>query len=50
MAVQARVPVIPVVIANYNNIYSTKSKRFVPGNVNIKGKKALNDMGPGSMV
>ncbi|KAI8333338.1 hypothetical protein BC941DRAFT_434446 [Chlamydoabsidia padenii] len=36
MAVQARVPVIPVVIANYNNIYSTKSKRFVPGNINIK--------------
>ncbi|KAI8099833.1 uncharacterized protein BX664DRAFT_377523 [Halteromyces radiatus] len=36
MAVQARVPIVPVVIANYNDIYSTKAKRFLPGNVNIK--------------
>lgn len=39
MAVQARVPIVPVVIANYNDIYSTKAKRFIPGNVNIKGKE-----------
>ncbi|KAI8340553.1 hypothetical protein BC941DRAFT_348203 [Chlamydoabsidia padenii] len=36
MAVQARVPIVPVVFANYSNIYSTKAKRFVPGNINIK--------------
>ncbi|KAI9304571.1 hypothetical protein BJ944DRAFT_266650 [Cunninghamella echinulata] len=36
MAIQARVPIIPVVIANYNDVYSSKEKRFVPGNVNIK--------------
>lgn len=36
MAVQARVPIVPIVIANYNDIYSTKAKRFIPGNVNIK--------------
>lgn len=39
MAVQARVPIIPVVIANYNDVYSSKAKRFIPGNVNIKGNQ-----------
>ncbi|KAI8065573.1 hypothetical protein BC940DRAFT_303710 [Gongronella butleri] len=36
MAVQARVPIVPVVIANYNHLYSTKEKRFLSGNVNIQ--------------
>ncbi|CAO3615880.1 unnamed protein product [Cunninghamella blakesleeana] len=36
MAIQARVPIIPIVIANYNNVYSSKEKRFIPGEVNIK--------------
>lgn len=38
MAVQARVPVVPIVIANYNHLYDSAAKRFQPGNVRIKGK------------
>lgn len=37
MAVQARVPVVPIVIANYNHLYDSAAKRFLPGNVRIKG-------------
>ncbi|CDH49409.1 1-acylglycerol-3-phosphate acyltransferase [Lichtheimia corymbifera JMRC:FSU:9682] len=36
MAVQARVPVVPIVIANYNHLYDSAAKRFLPGNVRIK--------------
>ncbi|KAI9254503.1 hypothetical protein BDA99DRAFT_562608 [Phascolomyces articulosus] len=36
MAVQARVPIVPIVIANYNHLYDAKAKRFNPGNVKIK--------------
>ncbi|CAO3640662.1 unnamed protein product [Cunninghamella blakesleeana] len=36
MAVQAGVPVVPIVFANYQNVYSSKGKKFVPGNVKIK--------------
>ncbi|KAF7726656.1 1-acylglycerol-3-phosphate O-acyltransferase [Apophysomyces ossiformis] len=36
MAVQAHVPIIPVVIANYHNLYNSKAKRFDAGNVNIR--------------
>ncbi|ORX50138.1 1-acylglycerol-3-phosphate O [Hesseltinella vesiculosa] len=36
MAVQARVPIVPVVIANYSQLYSTKDKRFLSGNVKIE--------------
>lgn len=41
MAVQARVPVVPIVIANYNHLYDSAAKRFLPGNVRIKGECAL---------
>ncbi|KAI9491906.1 hypothetical protein BDB00DRAFT_831130 [Zychaea mexicana] len=36
MAVQARVPVVPIVIANYNHLYDFTVKRFDPGTVKIK--------------
>ncbi|CAO3595969.1 unnamed protein product [Absidia cylindrospora] len=36
MAVQARVPIVPVVIANYQNVYNSKAKHFTTGNVKIK--------------
>lgn len=36
MAVQARVPIVPIVIANYNHLYDSKAKRFLPGTVKIK--------------
>ncbi|KAI7888983.1 uncharacterized protein EV154DRAFT_424738 [Mucor mucedo] len=36
MAVQARVPIVPVVLANYYNLYSAKEKRFNPGTVKCR--------------
>ncbi|GAA5804375.1 hypothetical protein HPULCUR_009863 [Helicostylum pulchrum] len=36
MAVQARVPIIPVVFANYYEFYSAKEKRFNPGTIRCK--------------
>lgn len=36
MAVQARVPIVPIVIANYNHLYNSKAKRFHSGTVKIK--------------
>ncbi|KAI9313688.1 hypothetical protein BX666DRAFT_2029875 [Dichotomocladium elegans] len=36
MGVQARVPIVPIVIANYNNLYDSKAKRFLPGVVRVK--------------
>ncbi|KAI8144524.1 hypothetical protein BJV82DRAFT_556709 [Fennellomyces sp. T-0311] len=36
MSVQARVPIIPIVIANYYDLYDSKSKRFKSGVVKIK--------------
>jgi len=36
MAVQAGVPIIPIVIANYHEIYSAKNKIFGHGNVRIR--------------
>ncbi|KAI8983908.1 hypothetical protein BDB01DRAFT_722359, partial [Pilobolus umbonatus] len=38
MAVQAGVPVIPIVVSNYHEIYNTKRKRFGHGNVKIRSK------------
>lgn len=38
MAVQAGVPIVPIVIANYNDLYDSKSKRFESGVIPIKGK------------
>lgn len=38
MAVQAHVPVVPIVVSNYNHLYDSKAKRFLSGNVKIKGK------------
>ncbi|KAH8556060.1 hypothetical protein BGW37DRAFT_479670 [Umbelopsis sp. PMI_123] len=36
MAVQAGVPIIPIVIANYNHLYDSKARRFNSGVVPIK--------------
>ena len=36
MAVQARVPVVPVVIENYDKFYDSKTRRFKSGTVHIK--------------
>ncbi|KAI8337669.1 hypothetical protein BC941DRAFT_461220 [Chlamydoabsidia padenii] len=36
MAVQARVPIIPIVIANYQNVYNSEARHFTTGDVRIK--------------
>ncbi|KAI8364657.1 uncharacterized protein BYT42DRAFT_618813 [Radiomyces spectabilis] len=36
MAAQAKVPIVPIVIANYHNLYSSKLKQFNSGVVRIK--------------
>ncbi|CAK7204618.1 1-acylglycerol-3-phosphate O-acyltransferase [Sporothrix eucalyptigena] len=36
LAVQAGVPVVPVVVANYSHLYNTKKFRFLPGKIPIK--------------
>ncbi|KAI8359960.1 hypothetical protein BD560DRAFT_184716 [Blakeslea trispora] len=36
MATQAKVPIVPIVIANYKDIYHAKSKRFSYGDIKIK--------------
>jgi lysophosphatidate acyltransferase len=41
MAVQARVPIVPVVIANYTEFYSAKQKRFTPGTLRCRGKNII---------
>jgi lysophosphatidate acyltransferase len=35
LAVQAQVPIVPVVCANYNNVLNVKKKRFRPGTIEI---------------
>lgn len=37
MAVQAGVPIVPVVISNYYDLYSAKEKRFDAGNLRCRG-------------
>jgi lysophosphatidate acyltransferase len=38
MAAQAKVPIIPIVIANYKDIYNAKTKHFTHGDIKIKSK------------
>lgn len=41
LAVQAGVPIIPCVVANYSHIFSLKDMVFNPGTVPVKGKPAI---------
>lgn len=38
LAVQAKVPIVPVVVANYANILRVKNGRFNRGSIPIRGK------------
>lgn len=38
MAVQAGLPIIPVIANNYSNIFNWRNRRFNGGDVYIKGK------------
>lgn len=37
LAVQAKVPIVPVVVANYSNVLSLQRKIFTSGKIPIKG-------------
>lgn len=41
MATQAKVPIIPIVVANYKQIYNPKEKHFGYGDIKIKGNYDL---------
>lgn len=49
MAVQANVPIVPVVIANYSHLYNAKEKRFLSGVVRAKSKINFHMMTPKNM-
>jgi lysophosphatidate acyltransferase len=36
-AIQAGVPIVPVVAANYNHLFSIKDRRFESGDIKIRG-------------
>lgn len=38
IATQAQVPIVPVVVANYNHIYDSKKKHFGYGTIKIRGE------------
>lgn len=37
MATQAKVPIVPLVVANYKNIYDPKRKFYTHGTIKIRG-------------
>lgn len=41
MATQAKVPIIPIVVANYKEIYDPKKKHFGHGTIKIRSKFIL---------
>ncbi|KAL8176006.1 UNVERIFIED_CONTAM: hypothetical protein K2H54_017498 [Gekko kuhli] len=51
LAVQAQVPIVPVVISSYRDFYCSKEKRFTAGNLTIRilPKVDTKDLGPGDI-
>lgn len=45
LAVQAQVPVVPIVCANYNHVLNTKEKVFVKGRIGVKVLPAIPTKG-----
>jgi len=41
-AIQAGVPIVPIVVANYERLFSIKKRRFESGKVRIKGSFHLS--------
>ena len=42
LAVQAQVPIVPVVVANYSNVLHMQTRRFRAGKIPIKGRQDCN--------
>ena len=45
LAVQAQVPIVPVVVANYSNILNVKKKIFRPGTIAAKALRPIETKG-----
>lgn len=50
LAVQAGVPIVPVVVANYSNILYVKGRKFVSGTIPIKGGLRFSHCNFGSRI
>lgn len=45
LAVQAQVPIVPIVVANYSNVLNVKKKVFRPGIIPVKVLKPISTKG-----
>jgi len=45
LAVQAQVPIVPIVVANYSEILDVRRKTFVPGSVPVRVLKPIETKG-----
>ena len=41
-AIQAGVPIVPVVVANYDRLFSLRKRRFESGKIHIKGELSIS--------
>ncbi|KAF2263269.1 1-acylglycerol-3-phosphate O-acyltransferase [Lojkania enalia] len=45
LAVQAQVPIVPIVVANYSHVLNIKKRRFVPGVIDVSVLPAIPTLG-----
>lgn len=45
LAIQAQVPIVPVVCANYNHILDTKNRKFTPGIIDVTVLPPISTVG-----
>lgn len=45
LAIQAQVPIVPIVVANYSNVLNTRTKKFVAGTIPIRVLKPVETKG-----
>lgn len=45
LAIQAQVPIIPIVVANYSNVLNVKRKTFQPGRIPVKVLEPISTKG-----
>ena len=45
LAVQAQVPIVPIVVANYSNVLNVKRKIFTTGNIGIRALEPVQTKG-----
>lgn len=45
LAIQAQVPIVPIVVANYSNVLNVKKKTFQPGRIPVKILEPISTKG-----